>query len=201
MFFRTTLCRPRRRDAWLAVVCGGAYVALGAAAVRDAGAWERRSFRKVNQVRGVMPVLRLPQQMGTPWVLPAMGLVGFWTHRPQLAVSATLALPLEKAMEVGVKKLSNRRRPAQAQRDARLRDDAPDSGPSYPSGHAGIAFAAVALAAPYLRPPVTGLLLCGATATTVTRVHQGAHYPLDAVGGALLGVAVGGTLNAVFGRP
>jgi membrane-associated phospholipid phosphatase len=83
--------------------------------------------------------------------------------------------------------------------DARLRDDAPAHGPSYPSGHAAIAYAAVTLAGPYLAPPLTALLACVATAATLTRVHQGAHFPLDAVGGALLGVAVGSGLNVAFG--
>jgi membrane-associated phospholipid phosphatase len=108
---------------------------------------------------------------------------------------------VEKALEVGVKKVTDRRRPAKDVPDARLRDDAPTDGPSYPSGHAGIAYAAVTLAAPYLPPLGTTAVATAATLATVTRIHQGAHFPLDAVGGALLGVAVGSGLNAVFGLP
>ena len=59
-------------------------------------------------------------------------------RRPHLAVSAALALPLEKGLEVGVKELVRRRRPAEVL-DATLHDDAPTEGGSYPSGHAAIA--------------------------------------------------------------
>jgi membrane-associated phospholipid phosphatase len=34
-----------------------------------------------------------------------------------------------------------------------------------------------------------------AVLTGVTRVHQGAHYPGDVVGGGLLGVAIGSALG------
>ena len=190
----------RTRDGRRAGLAGLGYLTLATVAARSADRWERASFRKVNQ-GGKAPVLRLPQQMGTPWVLPALALIGFQTHRPQLAVSAALALPVEKALEVGVKKVTDRRRPAKDVPDARLRDDAPTDGPSYPSGHAGIAYAAVTLAAPYLPTLGTAAVATAATLATVTRIHQGAHFPLDAVGGALLGVAVGSGLNAVFGLP
>jgi membrane-associated phospholipid phosphatase len=192
---------PRRiADGWIALVTGLGYVGLAPLAARDPGSWERTAFRTVNHTGGKIHALRIPQQMGTPWVLPGLALLGFQTHRPRLAVTAGLALPLEKSLEVGVKKMARRRRPAQALPDADLRDDAPASGPSYPSGHAAIAFAAVVLAAPYLPTVATLALGTGAALTSLTRVHQGAHYPLDAVGGALLGTAAGSMLKATFRR-
>ena len=76
------------------------------------------------------------------------------TDRPHLMVAAGLALPVEKGLEVGVKKVVNRRRPAQVL-EPNLHDDAPTDGPSYPSGHAAIATCGVVLAAPYLPVAVT----------------------------------------------
>ena len=174
---------------------------LGELAGRRPDGWERKAFEQVNQNGGHLRLLRLPQQLGTPWVLPGIAAVAFWTSRPFLAVSAGVAVPVEKTLEVLTKKWWQRLRPASTEDDVRLRDDAPTTGPSYPSGHAALATAVVVLTQPYLPAPVTGVLAVAAGGTTITRVHQGAHYPLDAVGGVLLGLTVGGGLNAAFGLP
>ena len=188
-------------DRRLALASVAGYVALGAVAARDPGPRERLLFRRVNEYGGALTALRVPQQLGTPWTLPTIALFGFASHRPQLGVTATLALPVEKALEVGLKLVAKRSRPAQVTPRVELQDDAPVEGPSYPSGHAAIACTVVVLTAPYVHPVVTALGATSATATAVTRVHQGAHFPMDAVGGALLGLAVGCGLRAVFGAP
>lgn len=100
-----------------------------------------------------------------------------------------------------MKKSLHRPRPAQLDHNSVLHDDAPEDGPSYPSGHAAIAFAAVTLGAPYLTATLSAAAFMVAGSTAVVRVHQGAHFPGDAVGGALLGLAVGRTLRSVFGPP
>lgn len=193
--------RRRPRDRVVAVTAGLAYLGLGPLAARDPQLWERVVFRAVNHdARGSAPLLRVPQQLGTPWLLPAMAAFAFSTRRPHLAVAAGVALPLEKAFEVGVKKIAQRRRPAQVL-DTELHDDAPTEGPSYPSGHAALATCAAVLAAPYLPGYVVAGLAVATWLTTYTRVHQGAHFPLDAVGGVLLGASVGAGLNYTIGVP
>jgi undecaprenyl-diphosphatase len=60
---------------------------------------------------------------------------------------------------------------------------------AFPSGHAATSFAAATIltvAAPRLGP----LWLVLALAVGFSRVYVGVHYPLDIVGGAVLGVAV-----------
>jgi undecaprenyl-diphosphatase len=161
---------------------------------------EEALFQTANGTGGALPPLRVPQQLGTPWLLPLMALFGFLTRRPHLAVSAGLALPLEKSLEVGVKYLTRRRRPSQAV-DAELHDDAPPDGPSYPSGHAAIAACGAVLASPYLPEYAIPGLATAVCLTSLARVHQGAHFPLDPVGGVVIGVGVGAVLNYTFGRP
>lgn len=199
---RSACARVFRRHGDAGLALGGWCVYLAAAplAARDPERWERRLFTIVNEGNGSTPVLRVPQQLGTPWVLPAMSVFAFWANRPRLMVAAAFALPLEKASEVGIKKVTRRRRPAQVV-DATLHDDAPTDGPSYPSGHAAIATCAAVLIAPYLPRWVSSALAMTLLATAYTRVHQGAHFPLDAAGGVAMGVGLGGALNYAFGVP
>jgi undecaprenyl-diphosphatase len=66
----------------------------------------------------------------------------------------------------------------------------PPSSDSFPSGHAATSFAAatvIAAAAPKLRIPLYVL----AALIAWSRVYVGVHYPLDAIAGALYGLAVG----------
>jgi membrane-associated phospholipid phosphatase len=177
------------------------YLALGLVSRRPPRGLEHRLFASVNHDRDEQPLWRLPQQLGTPWTLPALAVAGFLRGRPHLTVVAACALPVEKGLEVGLKKVLQRKRPARADPRAVLHDDAPEEGPSYPSGHAAIAAAAVVALLPYLPPAALAAGALVAVTTSAARVRQGAHFPLDAVGGLALGVGVGAGLTALVGRP
>lgn len=184
----------------MAAAAGTAYVVLWVT-VRNGSGRDARLFAAVNHHTSGQPVLRVPQQLGTPWTLPMLALIAFWSRRPHLALCSALALPLEKAFEVGLKKLLRRRRPAEVDAQAEIHDDAPTEGPSYPSGHTAIATIAVLLSAPYLPETAVALGAVAAAGTGLVRVRQGAHFPLDAVGGVLLGATVTGVLRTLIGRP
>ena len=100
-----------------------------------------------------------------------------------------------------LKTLVRRERPGTTIPDAVLRD-VPSAGPSFPSGHAIIVFGIVVLIAPYLRHRWQLLLAVAlAVLNSVARVYLGAHAPLDVVGGAFAGIAIGALLNFVIGVP
>jgi undecaprenyl-diphosphatase len=114
-------------------------------------------------------------------------------------LAAALALPAEKAVEVGLKKVRPVPRPLYVEPTV-LRDDAPVEGESFPSGHAAIAFAAAGLAAPIAPAPGRIALFAVVTGTAVARLSQGAHHPVDLLGGAALGTGLAASLRWAVGR-
>jgi undecaprenyl-diphosphatase len=131
-----------------------------------------------------------------PWFLVLLVLLcGFWVFkRRQRAVAGLLCLALTLAVtDAGssqiIKPLIARERPSQAGVPTQLRTHR-HSGLSFPSNHATNIFgAATVLSA--LFPPATLLWYFFALLIALSRVYVGVHFPLDVLGGALLGVSVG----------
>lgn len=187
----------RSRDAW---VCAAAATLVGltcAVAGRHPRA-DRRLFAAVNHRHEPVALVVL-QQVGTPWVLPGTALAAAIAGRRRLAVAAALALPAEKALEVGLKKVRPVPRPLHVEPTV-LRDDAPVEGESFPSGHAAIAFTAAGLVAPHAPVPVRVVMFAAAAGTAAARMSQGAHHPVDLLGGAALGTAIAAGLRWLVGR-
>ena len=75
-------------------------------------------------------------------------------------------------------------------------------GPGYPSSHAAVAgaLATAVVLGLRLRPAPAAAVVAGAVLTALARVHLGAHWPLDVVGGAAIGVTAGALAIAVVDR-
>jgi undecaprenyl-diphosphatase len=112
-------------------------------------------------------------------------------HRrpPLTALAAAVAFGVASAINGAIKVLVGRPRPTVADPHLHALIAVPSS-PSFPSGHAATAFAAavtIARLAPRVRWWVLGL----AALVALSRVYLRVHYPLDILGGALIGIAVG----------
>jgi len=64
-----------------------------------------------------------------------------------------------------------------------------------------VIFAITALVVPHLKGWQKVLPWALAAAVCLSRMYLGAHFPLDVVAGAGLGILIGSVLNLIFGVP
>jgi undecaprenyl-diphosphatase len=126
-------------------------------------------------------------RLGLLWIGIALLLCAIWRRWGVLGLTI-IAVALADWSAMGLKALFDRERPPlrYAEPDPLVRT--PHDG-SFPSGHAATSFAAatiLSLAFPRFAP----FLFVLAAAVAWSRVYVGVHYPLDILGGAVLGVLV-----------
>lgn len=162
---------------------------------------ERSAFRVVNGVPGIPFALVWPiMQLGNVVVIPIAAVVALIARRLRLAAGLLVGGALAYVGAKAVKRFVTRGRPAALVSDVEIHGAAAH-GLGFVSGHAAVVVALAVIAFPYLGR--RGRWVAGALAAIVclARVYVGAHLPLDVIGGAALGLAVGALVRAVSGRP
>ncbi|TDC71706.1 phosphatase PAP2 family protein [Actinomadura sp. GC306] len=169
---------------------------------RGVPGWDIDLFRLIND---------LPDAVELPmWLLMQAGWVGAvaaaasaaaafrrFRFAVTLAVGGTLAWVLAKV----VKDVAGRPRPAALLEDVALRSDATPFGTGFVAGHTAVAAALVTVAGAYLPRPYRRILWVVVAAVGAARMYVGAHFPLDVLGGAALGWALGAAALLVVGTP
>jgi undecaprenyl-diphosphatase len=135
-------------------------------------------------------------RLGLLWIGIALVLALVW-RRWGLVVLTVLAVAVADLAATGLKAVIDVERPSSRYADPKPLVPAPHDH-AFPSGHAATSFAAATILTA-ARPRWGPLWFVLALAVGFSRVYVGVHYPLDIIGGAVLGIAVATALRRLVG--
>jgi len=161
---------------------------------------EHDLFRIVNNLPEIFfPVVWVVMQLGNVVAVPVVAGIAALTGRFRMARDLLVSGVLAYFAADLVKSVVGRERPA-GLLDANLLDGNV-TGIGFISGHAAVAAALATAAVPYLSRRGRRVAWVLAWTVAIARVYVGAHLPLDVLGGAAVGWALGSLVHYVFGVP
>lgn len=177
----------------------GCLTAASAMARKGVPAWDADVFRRVNSLPDALaPVAWLPMQAGALGAPLAIGAVVFlkWDRRSGARMALT-GLAAWSAAKV-LKKEIGRGRPGEFVQST-LRFGSADRGLGFPSGHAAVVATLVASIPSDAHPMVKAGGVALATTVGLARIHVGAHFPLDVIGGWAMGASIAAIYDEIPG--
>lgn len=181
----------------------GALAATSAIARDGVPSWEAAAFDRINNLPNVAePLLWLPMQLGSlfgPFVVAGAA----WARwrRWQPAVGAVVVGVVAWQAAKLVKDDIERGRPGDLAPAIVRRWGTPKDGLGFVSGHSAVAFSLAGVVSPYLGSRWRPVAYALAVSISLARIHVAAHYPLDTVGGASLGLLLAYGYHAAVGVP
>ena len=167
----------------------------------EPGIVEVNLFRLINELPGAFgPPLLGAMQLGALAAVPAVALVALLGRRPRLAPLLLLgggaAWTVAKALQLIV----DQEPPEVVLRQVTLHS-AVAPGLAFPATHVAVVAALATVAGPYVARPSRRLGWAAVAVVAVARVYVGAHFPVDVLGGAAVGWAVGSVVHLAVGTP
>jgi membrane-associated phospholipid phosphatase len=133
---------------------------------------------------------------GLVWLVIG-ALLALWWRRPPLFLQVVLADLAAQLISSGLKQWIGRERPSQVYASPKTLVSAPHDA-SFPSGHATASFACATILT-FHAPRAAPAFFLLAAAIAWSRVYVGVHYPLDVLGGAVLGILIAIALRWLSG--
>jgi undecaprenyl-diphosphatase len=137
-------------------------------------------------------------RLGLVWVVLACILALVW-KRYAVVVFTVVAVAVSDWASYGIKAIFDVERPSMRYAEPKPLVHPPHDA-SFPSGHAATSFAAATVLS-FARPRWAPAFYLLALAIGFSRVYVGVHYPLDILGGAVLGIGVAIALRLLAKAP
>ena len=168
------------------------------------GPVETALFEAINQLSDWWAYILYPLgQYGSLVAVPvsALLLALVFTRKIRPAIYVLIGGVAAWLASLLIKDWIGRGRPGDILGDVIIRGPESFIGYGFPSGHAAVSAALTTVIWPYVSPLTRRLLVVLTGVVMFSRVYMGAHFPLDVIAGAALGVMVGSLVVLIFGVP
>ncbi|MBI2285450.1 phosphatase PAP2 family protein [Candidatus Saccharibacteria bacterium] len=191
----------RKGDIIAAVVALAVLIVATLMALSDNVAqWEISVFRFVNDWPDfVFPIIWPFMQYGGFLTIPIVSAVAFYFKRKRLAIKLLGGGVGIYLAAIVIKNFVERGRPVDLLTGVNSREIFTGGSFGFTSGHAAVAATIVTYTLVYLPKRWRIASIAVLAIVAVGRLYVSAHFPLDIIGGAALGIAVASAINFIFG--